>query len=277
LSCTAAVLRALTRVTAAAMVLALPGAARAQKVVLEMHPRAGDTLRVTFEHSVTISGAARAGFAAVPASTTNYRLETREIVENVSALRATVLAIVDSIFVGTSGAPPPGLFPDLDRSLQGARIHVNVTADGASTVVNAPAQVDPDLRALIGEMPAVLPAAPVAVGESWTRDLPLPVEGSPGGSAVLRATIHLDSLTESGNLAWISIRGNLAAPVKADTMSRAMESKGSLAGSLVLDRRRGWLLESHATVNVESVVGMPGGGEPLVVRVRVDQTMRVRK
>jgi hypothetical protein len=43
---------------------------------------------------------------------------------------------------------------------------------------------------------------------------------------------------------------------------------------LVLDRRRGWLIESNATVNIESVVAMPGGAEPLVVRVRVIQKMK---
>jgi hypothetical protein len=245
--------------------------------VLEVHPRAGDTLKVSFEHSLTVSGAARAGFAAVPPGTTTYRLEVREIVESVTERKATVLAIVDSVFVGTSGAPQPGLFPDLDRSLQGARIRLSMTADGASTVISTPSQVDPDLRALIGEMPSVLLPTAIAVGESWTRDLPLPVDGSSSTSASLHATIHFDSLTDSGNLAWISIRGNVPSPGRSDTASRTMESKGSLTGSLILDRRRGWLLESHATVNTESVVVMPGGGEPLVVRVRVTQTMRVRR
>jgi hypothetical protein len=166
------------------------------------------------------------------------------------------------------------LFPDLDRSLQGARTHLNIAADGATTVVKASASVDPDLHALIGETPAVLPPSPVAVGESWSRDLPLPVDGTSGATAVLRTTIHLDSLTQGGNLAWISLRGTVTPVAASDTAQRTTESKGSLTGSLVLDRRRGWLVESQATVNIESVVAMPGGAEPLVVRVRVIQTMK---
>lgn len=271
---TAARLRALTRVAAAAVILAQPAGVRAQKVSLEVHPRVGDTLRISLEHSLTISGAARAGYAAVPASTTTYRLVMRDVVESVTARKATVLAIVDSVSLGTSGPPAPGLFPDLDRSLQGARIRLNMTADGASTVVKTSAPVDPELKAVIGEMPSVLPSSAVAVGESWTRDLPLPVDGSPVPSAVLRTTIHLDSLTESGTIAWLSLRGTVTQIATSDTIQRPMDSKGSLTGSLVLDRRGGWLRESYATVNIESVVAMPGGAEPLVVRVRVVQTMK---
>ena len=274
MSCAAAVLRAIGRVAAAAVTIAYPTGADAQKVRLEVHPRAGDTVRVSLEHSLTISGAARTGFAAVPPSTTTYRLVAREIVESVTSRAATVLAIVDSVSLAASGAPAPGLFPDLDRSLQGAHVRLRLTPDGASAVIEAPAQMDDDIRALMGEMPAVLPQLAVSVGESWRRDLPLPVKGSAPAPAVLRATIRLDSLTSAGNIAWISLGGTVVPTAGSDTAQRAPASKGTLTGSMVLDRRRGWLLESHATVDIESVVAMPGGGEPLLVRVRVVQSMK---
>jgi hypothetical protein len=266
----AAVLRALTRVTAA-MIVAFPGSVRAQAVRLEVRPRAGDTMSVHFEHSLTVSAAPRTGQPAVPPSTTVYRVMVRDVVERVTARSATILSIVDSVSSGTANSQG-ALFPDLDRSLQGARIRLAVTTDGGSTLADGSPQLDPDVRALIGEGPAVLPTAPVAVGGSWTRDLPLPVDGPAASPASIRTTFHLDSLTDGGNLAWISLTGTVGPAAATDTAPRAI-SKASLTGSLLLDRGRGWLLQSRTTVNAESVVSMPGGGDPLVVRVRVVQAM----
>jgi hypothetical protein len=167
------------------------------------------------------------------------------------------------------------LFPHVDRTLQGTRVHMEVSADGASTVTEAPGVIDGDLRALIGEMPSVLPTTEVAIGASWTRDMPLPMDGSATrGGVAMRATIRLDSLTANGALAWISLKGALGPVPKTDTASRLTQREGTLDGSMVLDRKRGWLLESHTTATIETVVAMPNGAEPLVVKVRVVQSMK---
>jgi hypothetical protein len=273
----AAVLRALSR-AAAAVLIALPPFARAQKVRLEVHPHAGDTLRVLFEHTAILSAAPRTGYAAVPPSTTTATLVAREIVERSTARSSEILAIIDSVAVTRSGSEAPAIFQRIDRSLHGTRVRVKVASDGGCRVADG-FSLDPGLRALIGETPALLPAHEVAIGDSWRRDLPVPGDG---GSASPRepvhATFHLDSLTESGSVAWVSFTGALPRSAQPDTVQpRQSESTGELTGTVVLDRRRGWILESRASVIMESVVAMPGGGEPLVVRVRVSQTMKLRK
>lgn len=268
----AALLRAMTR-AAAAVTVALPLDAPAQKTLLEVRPRAGDTLHVILEHALTVSAAPRAGYAAVPASTTMYRLLLRDVVQRVTAKSAMILSIVDSASAGSGNSQNDELFPELDRSLQGSRIRLDIGSDGGSTVAEAPQQMDPDLRALIGETPPVLPKVTVAVGDTWTQQLPLPVDG-PSTASSLLAVFRLDSLTDAGNLAWISLKGAVDPRGAAESGPRSMNSKGSLTGSLLLDRRRGWIIESRTTVDVESVVAMPADGEPLVVRVRVVQSMK---
>jgi hypothetical protein len=270
---TAAVSRALKQVTAAA-IFAQAGDLGAQKTTLEVHPHAGDTLHVVLENALTISAAPRAGYAAVPPATTRYRLFTREIVERADRRFSAVLTIVDSVAVTTTGPPGTGLFPDLDRSLEGTRVRIHLAADGASTVAQSSPSLDADLRALIGESPSMLPGVPVAAGESWVRDLPLPVDASSVPAGVVRTKFQLDSLTERGNLAWISLSGTIAPLAAGDSSRPAFTSTGTVTGSIVLDRESGWLVGSRTVVDIESVAAMPGGAEPLVVTVRVVQGMR---
>jgi hypothetical protein len=72
------------------------------------------------------------------------------------------------------------------------------------------------------------------------------------------------------------MRGRLdAGAMAADGEGAAVtRMTGTLTGTLVLDRRRGWLDRSHARVDIESIVATPGGGAPLLVKVRVEQLMQ---
>ena len=128
-------------------------------------------------------------------------------------------------------------------------------------------------------MPGPGPTKAVTVGEAWTRDLPLPADAAtPALAGTLRAVFTLDSITANGDLAWISIRGRLivARPAPGEAAASVQQLSGGLAGTLLLDRRRGWITESRARVTMESLVSVPGGGTPLLVKVLVTQTMRTR-
>jgi hypothetical protein len=263
---------------AAATALAAPPAT-AQRVALEVRPHPGDTLHVTLEHIYTLSGGPR-NFPD-SASTVNwtYHVVTRDVVERTDPGGTIIQAIVDSVRMSTTGSIGASPFPGIDRGMEGLRVRLQIAPDGGSKIIEGLAQLDSALRDVLGVMPSVLPLKPVVVGEVWTRDLPLPAEGAPGASApsgMLRATFRLDSLTDDGDHAWISLHGRVdAAPRGKPGEGAAMtQMSGTLSGVLLLDRRRGWLAESRATVNVESLVTLPGVGEPLLVRVRVDQVMR---
>lgn len=263
---------------AIAISVALPVAA--QRVTLEVRPRPGDTLHVTLDHAVTISGGPRKYRDSVTTYTTTYHVSTRDIVESADSKGAIVLAVVDSIRMRTTGSIGNSPFPGVDRGMEKLRVRLRVMPDGSSEIIEGLGQLDPDLRDVLGAMPSVLPSTPVKPGDTWMRALPLPADGARGeagsGVATLRASFRLDSLTDNGDRAWISLHGRMTpartAPVSGEITVSPMT--GSLTGMLVLDRRRGWLDRSQATVEMESVVETPGGGEPLLVRVRVVQLMQ---
>lgn len=257
-------------------------AANAQRVQLEVRPRPGDTLHVLLNHAVTVTipaGQRSAGDSATTYSM-SYKISTRDVVERADANGAIVHAIVDSVRMQTSGSIGASPFPGVDRSLDGMKVRLHVLRDGSTRIIEGIEQLDPELRGIFGAMPAVLPGAPVGVRESWTRDLPLPDIGAPagagaGGGGVIRVTFRLDSLTSGGDLAWISLRGLVIPPANgAGSRPTEPELSGSFTGELRLDRHRGWLSESNATVTIESLVSLPGGEPPFRVRVRLHQVMK---
>jgi hypothetical protein len=68
----------------------------------------------------------------------------------------------------------------------------------------------------------------------------------------------------------------VARPAPGEAAASVQQLSGGLTGTLLLDRRRGWITESRARVTMESLVSVPGGGTPLLVKVLVTQTMRTR-
>jgi hypothetical protein len=270
--------RHLSRLAGAAAIASMPGviSAQAQRVILEVRPRPGDTLRVTLDHTVTISGGPRNAPDSATTITTSYHVATRDAVERADAKGTVVRALVDSVRMRTTGSIGASPFPGVDRGMEGMKVRLQIMPDGSSNIIDGLDQLDPELIAMLGAMPAVLPITPVSVGDSWVRELPLPADGSDASSAgSLRATFKFDSLTENGDIAWISLQGRVT-PVTTSAKAPASgvtHMTGTLTGQLRLDRRRGWLSESHATVSIESVVVVPGGGSPLLVKVRVNQVM----
>lgn len=252
--------------------------AASQRVLLEIRPRPGDTMRVTLEHSFTITGGPRNFPDSTTTMTTAYHIATRDVVERADTKSSFILAIVDSVHMRTTGSLGASQFPGVDRSMEGMRIRLQIARDGSSQITEGMAQLDPDLRAVLSMMPPVLPVAPVSVGESWVRDLPIPADGSPSSASTpgtVKATFRLDSLTANGDLAWISLRGRVqTAPAGSQRDAAGIaQMSGSLSGLLILDRRRGWLSQSRATVDIESQVAL-SGGSPLLVRVHMTQVMK---
>lgn len=271
-----------SRVRRCALLLAISAraaagqAAPAQRVALEVRPRVGDTLRVSLEHALTLTGPRGTADSAMVISTT-YHVLTRDVVERADAKSSTILAIIDSVWVTSSGTLGANLLPGVDPRMQRSRLRLQVMPDGSTRVVPGPAQLDTDLQRVLGEMPAVLPAAPVAPGESWTRELALPAIGAPAttsGTGRLLATFRLDSLTANGDRAWISVRGRVEPAGPNPAPPNATQVSGTLTGAMQLDRRRGWVAEWRAVVNLESASAPVSGVAPMVVTVRFQHSMR---
>jgi hypothetical protein len=135
--------------------------------------------------------------------------------------------------------------------------------------------------ALTSQMPATLPSRAIAPGVTWTSNLQVPLASSvdPKGSAQLVATFTFDSLSRSGELAFISLRGRL---MKANDESAGqatgrsiVETSGTVTGYVMLDRRRGWITDARTTFSLLSLVTPADPTKPPVrVKMTISQWLR---
>lgn len=209
------------------------------------------------------------------------RLDAHSSVE-FSDTRVTGLAVVTdslSVRVGSGGQ----LGPERPVALAAGdrRTRVNVTADGAMSVAG-PGSGSSTLAAGLSGMPPMLPSRPVAVGEKWERDVPLPSLPLTGvrTDGIVHAEFRLDSLTRNGRFAYVSLTGTLRRTGAARDLPPGTQvaTSGTLRGYLVLDRTRSWITEAETVIEVSSDV-TPSAGAVAKGRsldIRLLQRMRVR-
>lgn len=273
----------------ALVVLALTAAPLgAQPVLLQIRPRIGDTLSVWMNQKVEMTGTPTDCLASkadqkrgskapsrpencagqTRAMTTVMEVFSRAIIQKGWRGGTTVLALTDSIRTSTS--------PGIGRHSKPVRVRgrdnvfeLRVSTDGGAEVVNENASEE--LRRMFGQMPATLSRIPVSAGDTWTRQMRLPIDGETGAFGLVRATFQLDSLGRNGDMAYISMRGTLTHDEKEESAS---EPGGSITGSIQLDRRLAWITETRAVIDVTSVVQPTTGGGPMRVRTRITQVLQ---
>ena len=254
-----------------------PRNAHSQGVLLRVHPRVGDTLHTRLEQQTEVR-TTMPGLAgrAAKAVTTSVTLHARTIVQASSSFSTLVLTVVDSAALRTSDAHGAAQVAAAERSLRNQQLVLQIGADG--TVESARdargAPVPRDVADAMAAMPAVFPRRPVTVGEQWTRELPLPAGGPFGarGSGHLNAVFRLDSLDRTGNLAYVSLRGAII----PDVDSEGVQLSGDVTGAMQVDRKRGWMTDSHFSVLVRSLITPPpsSGLAPMRFVTRVTQRLR---
>jgi hypothetical protein len=226
-------LKVLTGLAALAIGLVAAGTACAQAVKLEIRPRIGDTLHLRYDQRAEASDGASGSMVST------LMVLSRTIVVGREKRGTDVLAVTDSVDMAPQSAEPAR------ELLEGRPVHLMVAPDGATKLAAMDTKtVTPELRATLTEMPAMLPRKAIKVGRTWECDVQLPVPGGRGGK--LKGTFRLDSLSRNGDLAYVSLRGTL----KRDAAPPG--GTGVVNGTLVVDRRRGWLTDSRATVYVTS-------------------------
>jgi hypothetical protein len=247
----------------------------AQAVRLELRPRAGDTIMLRLEQQTEMIGAligpSRDSSITIRASMLMY---ARAIVERSDAGGATIVAVTDSI--RTAGVPLPNMAADsVNSPIEGQRVRMRVLPDGSSELISANAAVSGAVRALIAQMPATMPKGEVRVGETWTREVPFALERNPHLYAV-RTVFRLDSLSSGNRLAYISMRGVIVDQKPDPEAPREAETSGDMNGRMTLDRGRGWIIDSVATMTIKAVVRRPleGNVAAMDLQIRITQMMR---
>ncbi|MFL5486948.1 MAG: DUF6263 family protein [Gemmatimonadaceae bacterium] len=255
----------------------------AQSVLLQIRPRVGDTLRMHLSQAVEMTGTTPGrGRDSTTSMTTSIEIFTRAIAQQWTSGGTLMRTITDS--VAMTPWSPAAIAELKRRAMQAKAVVLRVSTDGAMEIVD---DDDPnsELRHIFGEMPAMLARQPVDVGEKWTREMRIPLSGDPGTMGSVRATFRLDSLGRNGDIAYISMQGTMSRiNVPGVPPSGAgYATSGTLAGTIQIDRRLGWITDSRSSIIVRSTIAGPPArkGEaqraPMQVRTKITQWIRAMR
>ena len=233
---------------------AVSRAAEAQ-TVLQIKPRAGDTLRMRLDQESEISGVRKttAGESSAMVSTT-MKMFSRAIIESNTDRGTVVLAVTDSVLLTTSDEHSRGAASVAEAQMRGQRARFRVTPDGTVGTVDD-GDATREVAQVVSLMPATFPKSPIKVGESWIREMPLPAGLQLGAqlSGKLHVTFRLDSVTHAGDWAYVSMRGEMQPATGPGSASGAVLERGMVNGTMLVDRKRGWLTESWFNIVVNSL------------------------
>ena len=254
--------------------------ARVQEFRLQIRPRIGDTIPMRLEQSSEMTGIRKVGGQESSSSiTTGMRVYSRAVVEGASGASTTLLAITDSAFLssnepGTAGRP--GSSGGESMVVRGMRVRLRLTPEGTVEMAEG---TGPDVAETLSLIPAALPREAVSVGQSWTREMSLPAANGAGGGkrGRLHATFKLDSVGHGGDVAYLSMRGELL-PDEKQPLSPTTPTleKGRVTGAMQLDRKRGWLTESHFDITMQSSLVPPASSGIQAMRFLMRVTQRMR-
>lgn len=252
----------------------------AQGILLQIRPHVGDTLHLRLDQQTELTGDRHAnGAPSVASVTTSLRVYSRAIIERSAPAGTYVRAITDSVRLTGSDE---SLSDEARRALEWRVMLLRISPDGTVALVDANGDDLSGASDAVSLMPAAFPRGPIAVGYTWSRDMPLPAGGrlAPGSGPVagwLHTKFRLDSVTHGGALAYVSMHGEMSADPDAHYQdgSRPVLEKGTVFGTMLVDRTRGWLTESQFTIVAHSIVRLHGTADSLMrFETRVTQRMK---
>jgi hypothetical protein len=145
-------------------------------------------------------------------------------------------------------------------------------------VVEADPDIPRNLQSVFSQLPATFPRHQVSVGSTWKQRIPIPDAGQSQIAGTLEAVFRLDSLTQRGKRAHISMRGTLTRDSTASTIPSGarMTMTGTVTGSMILDRARGWVTDASTEMSVHSHIEPPAGSplQPVKMQMRLLQRLR---
>lgn len=242
--------------------------AEAQRVVLRIRPPIGDTLRMQMEQRFEMTGdngTAVSGLVAIWTHAVPLRRHGGA---------TEIVSVTDSVVVTPPAAASLPPLQGVKRALEGRTVHLRIKPDGELTLRTGGAGAAPSGFA---DMAAVLPAGPVGAGATWTRALRVPLATSGESTALVHTRLRLDSLGAGGAVAYLSLHGEFTHDHARDHPGHPPHARGkvtgTIAGTMQLDRRLGWITDSRTTITLDSVLEPPGK-RPVHIWMRVSQWLR---
>jgi hypothetical protein len=225
------------------------------QTVLQIRPHPGDTLRMRLDQESEISGVRRTKNGESSAMVlTTMRMYSRAIVESASERGTVVLAVTDSVQLTTTDDHSRDAASLAESQLRGQRARFRVMPDGSVRTVED-GDATREVAQVVSLMPATFPKSAIKVGESWVREMALPAGLQLGAqlSGKLYVTFRLDSITRAGDWAYVSMHGEMQPATGPGAASGTVLERGTVNGTMLVDRKRGWLAESWFSILVSSV------------------------
>jgi hypothetical protein len=262
-----------------AVLAALPTAAKAQGVTLRIKPHVGDTLRMRLDQESEMTGVRKmaTGGEGSALVLTTMRMYSRAIVEGESEAGTTVLAVTDSIVTTSTDEKTQAATLQAGSKLRGQRVRFRVSPDGMVAMMQDAGPAPREVAQVVSLMPTTFPKGAINVGESWMRDMALPVGNGLGAQVAgrLHVTFRLDSVTRAGDLAFVSMRGEMQPASGPGAASDAVLEKGLVNGTMVIDQKRGWLAESWFSIVMNSAMSLPPTTGVLSMRMQMRITQHM--
>jgi hypothetical protein len=252
-----------------------------QGLTLQIRPHVGDTLRMRLDQQTEMTGVKRTSAGEVTAVVlSTMKMFSRAIVEGTSEKGTGLLAVTDSVLFTTTDEQARIPAQRAAEQMRGQRTRFRVLSDGTVGMGEAET-ASRDVAQVVSVMPAAFPKAPIKVGESWIREMPLPASQQLGAqlSGKLYVTFRFDSLTHGGEWAFVSMRGELRPAATPPAGSGATLDKGSVSGTMLVDQKRGWLTESWFSILMTSVITPPlmTGLGSMHMQMRITQHMHTER
>jgi hypothetical protein len=250
----------------------------AQTVTLQVKPHLGDTLRMRLDQESEMIGIRRTSTGESSAMVINsMKMFSRAIVEGSGETGTMLLAVTDSLLLTTSDERSRPAALQAAEQMRGQRLRFRVSPDGTVSMAESSDGASREVAQVVSLMPAAFPKGPIKVGESWIREMPLPVGSQLGAqlSGKLHVTFRLDSVTHSHEWAFVSMRGEVEPATGAGAAFGATLEKGFVNGTMLVDQRRGWLTESWFNIVVSSTTNGPAvsGVLSMHTQMRITQHM----
>ena len=283
-----AIERCLLSVSIAMAVVTLAPRAGAQRVMLQLRPRVGDTISMRLDQQTEVIGKRdgsksplTSGSAPTSASMINTSMTfSRAVIESAVASSTTVVAITDSVLLSSTDQHGKASAAAMQHQLQGQRVRLTIAPDGSIAMPKDGSSPAKGMSRTASLIPATFPTKLIAVGEKWTREAPLPAGTSQLGTGIIgrvKATFRLDSVTHGGDFAYVSMHGDLLPDPKSKGMDGvATVEDGTVDGYMVVDRVRGWLTESQFAIIAHSALRPSFGvvAQPMYFEMRLTQSLR---
>jgi hypothetical protein len=250
----------------------------AQMVTLQVKPHLGDTLRMRLDQESEMTGVRRTNTGEASAMVINtMKMFSRAIVEGSYGDGTVLLAVTDSLIISTSDEHSRAAASQAAEQMRGQRLRFRVAPDGTVSMAESNDGASREVAQVVSLMPAAFPKGPIKVGESWIREMPLPA-GSQLGAQLpgkLHVTFRLDSLTHGHEWAFVSMRGEVQPATGPGAAFGTTLEKGLVNGTMLVDRRRGWLTESWFNIVVNSTMNAPAvsGILSMHMQMRITQHM----